>query len=185
MVNFDEKLAQAETPDDIKKMKTWMFQEQVRIQTQKDELYELSKELHNEKRAYEVERNALNRRIKAEEKRFEKNEMLISRKQQILEEGFRQLAIDKKVLECERLNFEYEKGRFKKQRTTNVKPPHVDTNSAEGNIFFRGISSELALRKRYKELLKIFHPDNVCGDTNTLLRIQEEYESMKKKYYEA
>ena len=127
----------------------------------------------------------MNRRIKAEEKRFEKNEMLISRKQKILEDAFRQLAVDKKVLECERLNFEYEKGRFRKQRASSVKQPNIDTKSYEGTVFFRGIDNELALRKRYKELMKIFHPDNVCGDTKTLLRIQAEYENIKKEYYEA
>ena len=59
MVNFDEKLAQAETLDDIKKMKVWMFQEQVRIQAQKDELIEFAHELQKEKKVIERERAAL------------------------------------------------------------------------------------------------------------------------------
>lgn len=185
MLNFDERLMKAETSDELKKMKTWMFQEQVRIQAQKDELIELGHELQREKKAIERERNALNKRIKLEEKRFENNEVLISKKQKIIEDAFRQLAVDKKVLECERLNFEYEKGRYRKQRTSNMRNQHVDTASFEGSVFFSGVTNELALRKRYKELMKIFHPDNVCGDTKTLLRIQAEYESIKKEYYEA
>lgn len=186
MLDFDEKLMKAETSEEIKKMKTWMFQEQVRIQAQKDELIELSHELQREKRAIERERNALNKRVKAEEQRFENNEIFMSKKQKIIEDAFRQLALDKKVLECERLNFEYEKGRFnRRQRTSTMRNQHVDTDSYEGTVFFRGIDNELALRKRYKELMKIFHPDNVCGDTKTLLRIQAEYESIKSKYYEA
>lgn len=186
MANFDEKLMKTETPEEIKKMKTWMFQEQIRIQAQKDELLELSHELQRERIAIERERNALNKRIKAEKKRFEDNEIFMSKKQKIIEDAFRQLALDKKVLECERLNFEYEKGNFKRQRTaSNIRNPHVaDVSSFEGTVFFRGIDNELALRKRYKELMKIFHPDNVCGDTKTLLRIQKEYESIKKEYYE-
>lgn len=185
MLDFDEKLEKAETSDELKKMKTWMFQEKVRIQAQKDELIELGQELQKEKRAIERERNALNRRIKLEERRFESNDALISKKQNIIEEAFRQLAMDKKVLECERLNFEYEKGRYRRQRTSNIRNQTVNTAAFEGSVFFSGVTNELALRKRYKELMKIFHPDNVCGDTKTLLRIQAEYESMKSKYHEA
>lgn len=185
-MNFDERLMEAETSDELKKMKIWMFQEQVRIQAQKDELIELAHELQKEKRAIERERVALNKRIKIEEKRFENNEMLISKKQKIIEDAFRQLSVDKKVLECERLNFEYERSKYRKQRTSNnTRSQYVDASVHEGCVFFGGITNELALRKRYKELMKIFHPDNVCGDTNTLLRIKAEYESIKRKHYEA
>lgn len=186
-MNFDERLMKAETSDELKKMKIWMFQEQVRIQAQKDELIELANELQKEKKAIERERLALNKRIKLEEKRFENNEVLIAKKQKIIEDAFRQLSVDKKVLECERLNFEYEKGKYRRQRTSNnnTRSQHVDASAYEGCVFFSGITNELALRKRYKELMKIFHPDNVCGDTTTLLRIQAEYESIKRKYCEA
>lgn len=184
MVNFDEKLTKAETPDDIKKLKVWMFQEQVRIQAQKEELTELNRELQRERREIARERNALNIQVETENKRFRNNEILMTKKQKIIEDAYRQLALDKKTLECERLNFEYEKGRYKKQRMLGAKNAHIDASSFEGTVFFRGIDNELALRKRYKELLKIFHPDNKCGDSKTLLRIQAEYESIKKEYYE-
>ena len=185
-MNFDERLMKAETSDELKKMKIWMFQEQVRIQAQKDEFIELAQELQKEKRAIERERDALNKRIKMEEKRFQNNEMLISKKQKIIEDAFRQLSVDKKVLECERLNFEYEKNKYRRQRTSNTaRNQNINATVYESCVFFGGITNELALRKRYKELMKIFHPDNVCGDTNTLLRIQAEYENIKRKYYEA
>ena len=184
MVNFDEKLTKAENPDEIKKLKVWMFQEQVRIQAQKDELTKLSHELQREKKSIERERNALNTRVKAENKRFQDNEIFMAKKQKIIEDAFCQLALDKKALECERLNFEYEKGKYKRQRMSSARNIHIDVGSLDGTIFFSGIDNELALRKRYKELLKIFHPDNKCGDTKTLLRIQKEYESIKREYYE-
>ena len=40
----------------------------------------------------------------------------------------------------------------------------------------------VALKKRYKELLKIFHPDNVCGDNEILLKINEEYADLKERF---
>ncbi len=58
------------------------------------------------------------------------------------------------------------------------------SDAYDGTSFFRGVDSELSLRKRYKELLKIFHPDNKCGDTKTLIKIQTEYDSLRSQYYE-
>ena len=167
MVNFDEKLTKAETPDEIKKLKVWMFQEQVRIQAQKEELAELNRELQREKRAIARERNALNIQVEAENKRFQNNEIFMAKKQKIIEDAYRQLALDKKALECERLNFEYEKGRYKRQRMSGARTVHVDAATFDATVFFRGIDNELALRKRYKELLKIFQPDNKCEYSKT------------------
>lgn len=185
MLDFDEKLSKAETSDDIKKMKVWMFKEQVKIQAKQDELQDLSRELQEEKRTLERERNALDVKIKAANKRFNDNEVFMAKKQKIIEDAFGQLAADRKALECERLNFEYEKSRYKRQRMSNARSAQSDSSSYDGSVFFRGVDSELALRKRYKELLKIFHPDNICGDTKTLLLIQTEYERLRRKYEEA
>lgn len=49
MRDFDERLMKAETPDEVKKLKLWMFQEQVKIQAKKDELDELSHKLQEER----------------------------------------------------------------------------------------------------------------------------------------
>ena len=116
MRDFDERLMKAETSDEVKKLKLWMFQEQVKIQAKKDELDELSHKLQEEKRTLERDRNALDIKIKTENKRFDQNEIFMSKKQQIIENAFRQLALDRKALECERLNLEYEKGKFAKQK---------------------------------------------------------------------
>ena len=52
----------------------------------------------------------------------------------------------------------------------------------QATTFFRGVGSELALKKRYKDLLKIYHPDNMCGDTDTVQRINQEFASLKRRY---
>lgn len=186
MLDFDEELMKAEAPDDLKKMKIWMFQEQVRIQAKRDELQELSRELQDLKRTLERERNAIELREKNVKKRFEDNESLIEKKKKIIEDAYQQLALDRKALECERLNFEHEKSKYRRQKMSGAKAAHQqsDAGAYDGTCFFRGVDSELALRKRYKELLKIFHPDNKCGDTKTLLLIQTEYESIRSRYCE-
>lgn len=48
------------------------------------------------------------------------------------------------------------------------------------SLFFSGVKNTRALKKRYKDLIKIFHPDNGAGDTEVLQRINEEYETLKE-----
>lgn len=47
---------------------------------------------------------------------------------------------------------------------------------------FKGVRSETALKKRYRELMKIFHPDNQDGDDSVIHAINIEYDRLKKVY---
>ena len=49
-------------------------------------------------------------------------------------------------------------------------------------MFFRGVDNSLALKKRYKDLIKIFHPDNVAGDNDTVQLINREYSNLRDVY---
>ena len=192
MVEFEEELKRGEdeTPDDVKKLKMWMFQEQVRIQARRDELMEFNHELMEIKQELEKEKTALSIREEAIKKRFNDNEAFIEKKLKIIEDAYRQLDLDKKALECEKLNFEHERSKYRRQKMSgsnnrsNMHSFGGASDAYDGTSFFRGVDSELSLRKRYKELLKIFHPDNKCGDTKTLIKIQTEYDSLRSQYYE-
>ena len=48
------------------------------------------------------------------------------------------------------------------------------------NLFFKGVDSSAALKKRYKALLKIYHPDNAGGDKEVLQAISAEYEILSR-----
>ena len=50
--------------------------------------------------------------------------------------------------------------------------------------YFKNIDSLESLRKQYKELLKIYHPDNLNGDKSTIQEINTEYEKLKALYEE-
>ena len=186
MIDFDEELMKMETPDDIKTMKHWMFKEQVRIQAKQEELEALNRDLHSLKRALERERIALDVKAKTLKKRYDDNEIFIAKKKKIIEDAYQQLTLDRKALECERLNFEHEKGKYKRQKMAGMRnnSHSFESGAYDGTCVFRGVDNDMELRKRYKELLKIFHPDNKCGDTKTFLLIQTEYESLRRKYYE-
>ena len=38
------------------------------------------------------------------------------------------------------------------------------SNAENVKIFFKGVEDTASLKKRYKALLKIYHPDNMHGD---------------------
>ena len=48
-------------------------------------------------------------------------------------------------------------------------------------FFFRGITNVLTLKKRYKDLIKIYHPDNLAGDTLAIQEINKQYEELQQK----
>jgi hypothetical protein len=202
-MDFDNSLFKDDenVSEDIKKAKMWLFQEQVRIQSKEDDLHALNRELQEMRRRLERERTRLELREKSLDKRFNDNEVFIAKKQKIIEDAYQQLALDRKTLECERLNFEHERTKYRHQKMQGTRSQgtyqqstyqqggyqqsNSDSVSYDSSNFFRGVDNEIDLRKRYKELLKIFHPDNKCGDTKTLIRIQAEYENLKSRYYEA
>lgn len=51
-------------------------------------------------------------------------------------------------------------------------------------VYFKGINSSDGLRKRYKELMKMYHPDNQYGDNDVCIIVQREYEYLIKKFEE-
>lgn len=183
MLDFEEGLDKAQTADDVRRMKLILFQERVRIQARYDDLDERERDLQKREKAFEKERNAFRQHVEAQTKRFQDKDLLVAKQLKILQDAYGQLEIDKKSLECEKLNFEYEKGNYRKKR--RAEKVVYNTPPADNTSFFNGVDNQLALRKRYRDLMKIFHPDNRCGDTETLQRIQEEYNEMKRMYEEA
>ena len=57
-----------------------------------------------------------------------------------------------------------------------------DVRTAGGDMFFIGVQNEVALKRRYRDLLKIYHPDNLNGDTGTIQEINREYRCLKQKF---
>ncbi|WP_156036055.1 hypothetical protein [Butyrivibrio sp. AE3004] len=65
--------------------------------------------------------------------------------------------------------------REKKQQQSN-KP-----NSVSSFNFFAGCTTLESATKKYKSLVKLYHPDNMDGDTTALQEINVQYNSIKKR----
>lgn len=114
------------------------------------------------------------RRISIERDRLEYEANLFDKKMSILKSGFADLENDRKKLERERKAFEADKN---SSRSLHVEEAYEDIAGS----FFSGVNNYLALKKRYRDLLKIFHPDNMCGDSDMVVLLTREYERIKSE----
>ena len=118
-------------------------------------------------------------RLESERKRLKDEETLFDKKVEILKNGFLNLDLDRRQFERERKD--YERQKQKQQQRSRI--PFRKTYSAtpDVSVFFRGVNNPLALRKRYRDLMKIFHPDNLCGDEAVVKAINDEFERLKRR----
>jgi len=109
-------------------------------------------------------------RLEIDKKQLADRQALFDQKLDILKESYIQLDVDRRKLEREKLQFEAEREHMSRSYAS------TRNQSRAVSLFFKGVTSPLALKKRYRDLIKIFHPDNLCGDKETLQMINQEYE---------
>lgn len=134
--------------------KEWLFQENIR-------LTRLSQELEEQKKI-----------LKLEQEKLSGEKEVFRQQKKVLEIGFQKLAADKEMFQAEVKKYKEEQGQ--KQMALPA--------SFRGPGFFGGVTGYSSLKKRYKELIKVFHPDNKNGDSFTVACINKEYEILKEKY---
>ncbi|MCR5109173.1 MAG: hypothetical protein K6B28_13545, partial [Lachnospiraceae bacterium] len=159
-------IAKEITADDLAAIRFWLLQESKKLDIDRANFEKEKEEFEAEKERFESERKmveeSVNGRDQAadlEAKSIAYQKMLVEKKLAILENGFRELCRDKEA-------FEKEKEEFKKTRNSMkfVKGSSAD----DAGVLFNGVDNFLALKKRYRDLLKIFHPDNLAGDNEAL-----------------
>ena len=170
--SLEETLENA-SKEELNELKSWLFRENVRLITAAKELEEMQERFDQEKEQFQDEVKAINRKISVERERLKEDSLFFEKKMDILKNGFAQLDIDRRRLEKER-------ARMEAQREVMEQPAYG--MSRDVSAFFRGVKNPLALKKRYKDLIKIFHPDNVAGDKEIIQMINIEYENLKRDY---
>ncbi len=151
-------------------IKHWLFLENVRLQQERQELTEERQKLTKEKNTFEKEKKSYQSALDIQEKRLSKQKELFEKQWQIMENELRRIAKDKAAIERDRENLK------------KLQAQARNTAYMSESRFFAGISSQVGLKKRYRELLKIYHPDNEGGDDATVLLINQEYKNLKRKY---
>ena len=175
MDNFEEILIHG-TEDELQELKSWIFRENIRLVTAAKELEQMQEQFLKEKVQFQEEMKLLNHKISGERQRLKEDNQFFEKKMELLKNGFSQLDIDRRRLDKEWAKLAAER---------ELIGEHTSYDGGLGldvSIFFQGVRTPLALKKRYKDLIKIFHPDNVAGDKDIIQRINKEYENLKVKY---
>lgn len=138
-------------------------------------------EFSKQKEAFEKRENAFRSEMDLREKQLSEDQKIFDKKFQILEMGFKQLEADRKAFESKKRAFEF-KQKYENDAASDFTGFGQDELqvTADKLNFFRGVNNPLALKKRYKDLIKIYHPDNLAGDKSCLQQINREYEMLKK-----
>lgn len=155
--------------EQLNNLKKWLFQENMRLS-------KLEKDIEDERKLIDIQKNLLEKQQRKNmllKSQLEGQKALFDSQWAILESEIRQLAVDKDV-------FKREKARFRDETIREVRRSVVV--SANAQIFFKGVNDSESLKKRYRDLMKIFHPDNQNGDNSTLLAIQVEYDRLKQQF---
>lgn len=133
-----------------------------------DELNSLKVWLFRENVRLESEKNALKleqMELEKEKERLKQEQELIKQELDILKKGFASLDEDRRT------------------HTENVaRQPAMESEAVQ--MLFRGVNSYMTLKKRYKDLIKMFHPDSIAGDNDMVRLINRVYEQRKREYEE-
>ncbi len=111
-----------------------------------------------------------NIRLERESRRLKEENLFFEKKMAILQDGFRRLEEDRKSLERERIKLELER-----ERTAAGSMAGLASEAPVAEVLFRSADNPLTLRKRYRDLVKIFHPDNLAGDEELVQLINREF----------
>ena len=165
----DEALIEKMTDEQITAKKKWLFTESIRLE-------ELKKNLEDERKLIEIQKRLLEKQQSKSmllRKQLENQKLLFDKQWQLLEQETRRLVSEQDKFKRDQAMF-----RDKVYREAR-KSMNVTSNS---KIFFTGVKNLAALKKRYKALIRIYHPDNMDGDHAIIQAINEEYEKLSRFY---
>lgn len=119
-------------------------------------------------------------KLDLERRMLKEQSALFDQKLEILKEAYIQLDKDKRKVEWEKLKLKAEQEH--QERSNGRYDDAGMREETDASVFFKGVTNQLALKKRYRDLIKIFHTDNLYGDKETLQAINREYDRLQKRY---
>ena len=85
------------------------------------------------------------------------------------------------MLEEDRRSIEQQKRLLARELEQLQEDSLLKSGNNIAEVLFRSVSNPLALRKRYRDLVKIFHPDNMFGDEELAQLINKEFIRRRKE----
>jgi hypothetical protein len=158
------------TEDELAQLRIWLFKESVRLENQESALSERYERLYQDEMSFKDKMDNAEKKLEMATRKLDNDKALFDQRLRILNNGFDQLNADKKKLESEFIRLEREKAYQREDEYDAI------------DMLFRGVNSPLTLKKRYKDLMKMFHPDNIAGDQEMVQLINEEYAALCRQF---
>lgn len=161
MQDFEKSVIDAEDIQKLNELKSFLLKENIRLKMLEQDLEDKTKQFENERENLQTEMKILHRKINSEKNRIKADRALLDKKTEFIKQ------------ELVKLKYEYEQLERDK---ASAKTLYIEDDHAK-DLFFAGVKGPLSLKKRYKELMKIYHPDNVAGDEMVVRMIRDAYEN--------
>jgi len=173
-------LDQSEVRADEEKVvfQQWFRDEADAIEQRREKLWEEKREIDRERRELEREKRKFLSEKRMEDDRIQREKQLFEMKWKILEDELKRFAKERVQFENQRRFYQ-----FVDEHETRAAVRKERVVSAA--MFFVGVEDGKTLKKRYKELIKIYHPDNLAGDVGTIQEINREYDRLQEQYRSA
>ena len=179
-MNTEELFSKLENADgdELKELKLWLFKEGIRISNEAQELEGRRIIFSREFEDAKEENRKYEEHLSARAKQLRVNEDLIEQKFTAIKRGFDELDRDRQALNRREAAIHDKEA----QLAEMLKYGHAYGSDDFGDALFVGADNPLLLKKRYKDLMKMYHPDCPGGDTEMMKTITRAYDRQLKDY---
>ncbi len=169
-----EILEAAENEGQLGEIKLWLFKESIRLRDERFELEMARKDFLNERENTREENRRYEEHLASRSKQLRMQEDMIEQKHGIIRRGFEELDRDRQALNAREAAI--------RDREAKIEESRCIPDSGEiFDILFRGADNILLLKKRYKDLMKVFHPDCLGGDTEMVKALNRTYDRLVRE----
>ena len=176
--NRSDELFESTDQSSLEELRRFLFKESCRLKNQESALDDQWLKLENERTLLKEEIDKAGKKLQEQRAEFEHDRSFFDQKMQILKDGYDKLSNDRKALEIEKKKIMQERIMLQED-LANAEVKLQEQSAGLMNVLFKGADTPLSRKKRYKALMKIFHPDNVKGDDELVQWLNIEYSKLK------
>jgi len=175
-MNVEEMFERLEAAGDVElgELKLWLFKESIRISDEEHDLEMQRRDFLNERENTREENRRYEEHLATRTRQLRREEELIDQKHQVIKRGFEELDRDRQALNAREAAIREREARLE-ERIAGFE------GGEAGDVLFRGADNILLVKKRYKDLMKMFHPDCLGGDTEMVKSLNRTYDRLLRE----
>ena len=168
---------QSADDDRLGEIKLWLFKESIRLRDERHELEMERADFLNERENTREENRRYEEHLATRSRQLRREEELIDQKHQVIKRGFEELDRDRQSLNAREASIRSQEAQLREKLEQSYTADCKEVNE----VLFRGADNILLLKKRYKDLVKMFHPDCLGGDAEMVKSLNRTYDRLIKE----